>query len=94
LLLDLQRVPAADLRKIPANTWHRFQRLAEQTTAALVVLTREPMVEAAQARITIPARWSLSAQRQRRSTLLKDLPAQVFARRSLKIHPPAEKFSA
>lgn len=81
VLLDLQAAPPAQLRRIPANTWHRFQRLAEQTTAAFVVLTPEPMVEAAQARIAGAGGWTLAAQRRGRHELLADASWRVFPRR-------------
>jgi len=82
VLLDFQASPAAELRRIPANTWHRFQRLAEESSMALVVLTRQPMVEAAQVRIAAAGDWTLDAQRQARRDLLAALPAQVFLRRT------------
>jgi hypothetical protein len=84
VMLDLQAVPPAQLRRIPANTWHRFQRLAEQTTAAVVVLTPQPMVEAAQVRITGAGAdgngWTLAAQRRWRHELFSDATWRVFPR--------------
>jgi hypothetical protein len=80
ILLDLQGVPAAQLRRIPANTWHRFQRLAEQTTSALVVLTPQPTVESARVRIATSGRWTLAAQRRWRSELIAEMPVRVFPR--------------
>lgn len=83
VLLDLQAVPPAQLRRIPANTWHRFQRLAEQTTAAVVVLTPHPMVEAAHVRITGESRWTLAAQRRWRHELFAGAAWRVFPRRTV-----------
>lgn len=82
VLLDLQAVPLAQLRRIPANTWHRFQRLAEQTTAAFVALTPEPMVEAAQVRIASANGWTLAAQRCWRHELIAGASWRVFPRRT------------
>jgi hypothetical protein len=83
LLLDLQRITRAQLgRKSPASTWHRFQRLAEQTSVACLILTRQPLVESAQVRIALQRRWTLAAQRQRRSELAAGLKAQVIPRRA------------
>ena len=82
VLLDLQAAPPAQLRRIPANTWHRFQRLAEQTTAAVVVLTPQPMVEAAHVRITSDSKWTLAAQRRRRHELIAGTSWRVFPRRT------------
>ncbi len=81
VMLDLQAVPARDLQRIPANSWHRLQRLVEQTAAALVVLTRQPIVEAAQVRIAGKKRWTLDDQRRWRHDLLTDVPWQVYPRR-------------
>lgn len=82
VMLDLQAAPARDLQRIPANAWHRLQRLAEQTAAAIVVLTRQPTVEAAQVRIATQQRWTLDAQRHRQRDLLAEMPWQVFPRRT------------
>lgn len=81
VLLDLQTLPARALRRIPASTWHRFQRLVEPTGTALVVLSRQPMVEAAQWRIAVRNGWSLDAMRERRRGLVEQIDAQIFARR-------------
>jgi hypothetical protein len=91
ILLDLQAVPSAQLRRIPANTWHRFQRLAEQTTAAVVVLTPQPIVEAAQVRITGAGGWTLAAQRRWRHELLSAESWRVFPRRPAISHPTARE---
>ncbi len=89
VLLDLQAVPPAQLRRIPANTWHRFQRLAEQTTAAFVVLTTGPIVEAAQVRITGACEWNLAAQRRWRHELIAGAAWRIFPRRTAHAHPRA-----
>ena len=87
VMLDLQAVPPAQLRRIPANTWHRFQRLAEQTTAAVVVLTPQPMVEAAHVRITGAGKWMLAAQRRWRHELIADAAWRVYPRRTTHADP-------
>lgn len=81
VLLDLQMAAPRQLRGIPSSTWHRFRRLAEPTTTALVILTRRPMVEAAQVRIATGSSWTLEAMRQRRSALVSRLGGRVFDRR-------------
>jgi hypothetical protein len=82
LLLDLQPLPLRNLRRIPASTWHRFQRLIEPTGTVLVVLTPQPIVEGAAVRIAIRNRWPLSSLRRRRAALLAEIQAQIFARRN------------
>ena len=87
VLLDFQAVPIAQIRRIPASTWHRFQRLAEQTAGALVVLTPQPMVESARVRIATGGRWTLAAQRRWRGELVEEMPVRVFPRQSPALHP-------
>ena len=89
IMLDLQAVPPRQLQRIPANTWHRLQSLAEQTTAAVVVLTPQPIVEAAQVRISAGEGWTLAAQRRWQRDLIAMARWHVFARRSVGHHPPA-----
>lgn len=80
LVLDLQ---GAELRGVPANTWHRFQRLVEQGSMALAVFTPRPLVEGASVRICVNWRWNFQAIEDRRMQLLASLGARVTSRRSL-----------
>ena len=80
VLLDLQAVPLRSLGRIPASTWHRFQRLTERSGTALVVMTPQPVVEAARVRITLRASWSLSALQRPRRELFANIRAQVYRR--------------
>lgn len=82
LLVDFQALPPVQLGKIPANTWHRFQRLVEQTSLIFVILTKHRAVESAQVRITLDNRWTLDAQRRSRRELAAALQARVVLRRS------------
>jgi hypothetical protein len=80
VLLDLQSAPLRQIRRIHASAWHRLQRLVEQTTSALVVLTPQPMVEGARVRIAMHAHGTLSAQRRWRQDLVAEMSARVFPR--------------
>lgn len=80
VLLDLQTLPLRALGQIPASTWHRFQRLAERSGTALVVLTPQPLVEGARVRVTLRGRWGLEAMRRTRRALIDELEVQVFRR--------------
>ena len=94
VLLDLQTLAPGHLRGIPASTWHRFQRLVEQTSTAFVVLSPRPMVEAAQVRIAMDQQWCLDAMRRRRGSLLMEMKARVFSRREFsKLPEPAQQFA-
>ncbi|HEX8371558.1 MAG TPA: hypothetical protein VF585_02165 [Chthoniobacterales bacterium] len=80
IILDLQWVAPRELQRIPASTWHRFQRVVEQTDVIFAVITAQPMVEGAPVRIAVRSRWDLGAMRVRRSQLLTQLELQVFTR--------------
>jgi hypothetical protein len=82
LLMDFQSVPPAQLGQVPASTWHRFQRLVEQTPLVFIILTRQRSVESAQVRIALSNRWTLQAQRRSRRELVEGLQARLTLRRT------------
>lgn len=94
LLLDFQLTPERELQRIPASTWHRFQRLVETTGMAFVILTSHPLIEGAKVRIAIRQRWSLEAMKQRRHLLMERLTAQVFRRPQFSTFRETEQQSA
>jgi hypothetical protein len=83
VLLDLAANPAVQLRKIPATTWYRFQRLIEQTSAICVVMTPRVMVTPAQVRMTLRSRFSLKALEREPQELLSELKVEVAETRRL-----------
>jgi hypothetical protein len=78
--LDLRMLAVKEVRRIPASTWHRFQRLAEASETALLVFSLQPTVEGAQVRVAAPRRWSLKAMEQRRHALTQEMELRVFKR--------------
>jgi hypothetical protein len=80
LFLDLRIVPMRELRKIPISTWHRFHRVIENSSTALVVFTPRPMIESAPTRIAITQSFPLSALREERSKLIAQLNLRVYER--------------
>jgi hypothetical protein len=80
IVLDLAGVPPAQLRKIPVNTWHRFQRVVEESRVTMVVLSLRPMVEGARVRIEAEGRLGLDAMRLRRNELSSRMAVQVRQR--------------
>jgi hypothetical protein len=94
ILLDLQLAPRREVCRIPASTWHRFQRLVEPTQTAFVVLTNQPAIEGAKVRILLRQRWTLTALRERRWRLLDRLSAQFFTRRQFPSAAEHERKSA
>ena len=61
VFLDLTLNPDVQLRKIPAPTWYRFQRIVEESTTTFIVFTPRAMVSPAEVRITLRSRFNLSA---------------------------------
>ena len=59
VLLDLALNPEPQLRKIPAPTWYRFQRIVEESTAVCIVFTPRAMVAPAEVRVTLRSRFAL-----------------------------------
>jgi hypothetical protein len=80
IILDLQMLPMPQLRRIPASTWHRFQRVIEPTDTVLAVLTPQPLVEGAAARMAIHTGLTLEAMHLPRTTLWEHLDVKVFER--------------
>jgi hypothetical protein len=85
LLLDLQGLPARQLQRIPANTWHRFHRVVESSATVLLVLTPRPLVEGAPCRIAVRLEAPWQALTTPRPRLLETLNAQIFERGSEEI---------
>lgn len=83
LLVDLQGAELRGGLRIPASTWHRFQRVVEQGDMALAVFTPRPLVEGASVRITVDWRWEFEAMAERRTQILTRLSARVSSRRSI-----------
>ncbi len=78
VMLDLQSLPVKQLRRIPASTWHRFHRIAEQGSTALAVFTPAPMIEGVRLRVAAENRWRLKDMTRRRHLLMQDLKLRVF----------------
>jgi hypothetical protein len=88
VLLDLAINPAAQIRKIPATTWFRFQRILEQTSTVCAVLTPHLIVSPAQLRIALqPVRFALDTLEREPEERLHELKVEVSdARRFREIH--------
>ena len=80
VVLDLQMLPMPQLRRIPASTWHRFQRIIESTATVLAILTPQPMVEGAATRMAIHSELALDAMHFPRPALWKNLNVRIFER--------------
>lgn len=60
VILDLILNPPDELRRIPATSWYRLQRLVESAPTAFVVMSRHNMVASARTKIVLENRWTLS----------------------------------
>jgi hypothetical protein len=79
LLLTLN--PAGELRRIPANTWHRLQMLAEKSAATVLVFTPQGQIGNARLRLSVGGSFPLEKLHQSRNELWPDLRIQVERRR-------------
>jgi hypothetical protein len=77
VLLDLALAPAAELRKVPAPTWYRFQRIVEERGVTCIVFTPRPMVAPAQMRVTWPAALTLDDLSRDADDLVESLDIEV-----------------
>ena len=77
VLLDLAASDERQLRKIPATTWHRFQRLIEITSTVCIVFTPHHLVARAQTQIKLHSRLSLDAFAHEAEQLLPALKMEV-----------------
>ncbi len=78
VLLDLALNPEAQLRKIPAPTWYRFQRIVEESAATFIVFTPRAMVSPAEVRVTLRSRFGLSAVEADQLKLTMELEFEVM----------------
>jgi hypothetical protein len=77
VLVDLKMAPLAQLRRISATTWYRFQRLVEETDTTCLVFTPAPMVGPEQTRIDCSARFSLEALDRDTAECARELKLEV-----------------
>lgn len=59
VILDLVLNSVEELRRIPATSWYRLQRLVEPAPTAFVVMSRHNMVASARTKIVLENRWTL-----------------------------------
>jgi hypothetical protein len=75
VMFDLVLNPKAELRRIPATTWYRFQRILEQTSTVCLVLTPWTMIAPARARLNLNSRFSLDTLDDEPETAAQKLEA-------------------
>jgi hypothetical protein len=83
VVLDLHVNPAGQLRKIPSTIWYRLQRIVEQTASAFLVITPQPMVGSARAKLSLKSRFTLDALEQEQPELLARVEIQAGRMRKM-----------
>jgi len=79
VLLSLN--PISELKRIPANVWHRLQMLAEKSAVTVLVFTPYAQVGCARLRISVGGAFPLARLHHNRAKLLPDLNLHVERRR-------------
>jgi hypothetical protein len=82
VVMDLRSNDEKQLRKVPSTTWYRFQRIAEQGTTALVVLTPRAMVNSAEVRVQISAQLKLDDLEKEHEELVTKLEFDLIRSQS------------
>ncbi len=83
VLLDLRMNDALQLRRIPSSSWHRFQRLVEATSTALLVITPHALVSSARIRLKVTSRFGVDALNELQSDLLRKIQIELDHAQSL-----------
>ncbi|MEO7300163.1 MAG: hypothetical protein ABI042_16485 [Verrucomicrobiota bacterium] len=94
VLLDLALNPAKQLRKIPATTWYRLQRIAETTPTIFVAITPQPIVSCAQIRLNLTRQFSLEDVDLEDQRLLAKLKPELAQHRLILGEPPEKRAEA
>jgi hypothetical protein len=60
VILDLVLNAAEELRRIPATSWYRLQRLVEPSATAFLVMSRHNLVPSARTKLVLENQWQLA----------------------------------
>jgi hypothetical protein len=78
VVLDLRDVPARELQRTPASSWHRLHRLAERQPAAVLVQTGRAIVPAVARRLALTSPLSRPERTPERKELAARLVPEVL----------------
>jgi hypothetical protein len=81
ILVLLTLNPLSELRRIPANAWHRVQMLAEKSASTVLVFTPFPQIGCARLRLSVGGDFPLSKLHRCRSELISGLALNIERRR-------------
>lgn len=79
--LDLADNPAKELRAIPATTWFRLQRIAEENGLACLIFTPGPLVASAHARLLLRRPLTLTTLDAPSAELIASLDLELVRQR-------------
>lgn len=82
VVMDLRRLPERELRRTPATTWYRLQRVIEQSEMAVLVHTDFALVPCATRRLVLSQPMTLAALAEERWPLASGLQVRLQLQRS------------
>jgi hypothetical protein len=83
-ILDLKQNSAAELQKIPGQTWYRLQRITEEMQTTLFLLTRHPMAASAGVTLQVSSALALKDLSTFSSDLIASLSFEVHRRKAFR----------
>ena len=89
-ILDFKLNPITDLRKIPATTWYRWQRVTAETQTALLFFTPTYISGSSSFALTLTTQWQLNDLTELFTDLLTQLDWDVIYRKHLATMRSAE----
>jgi hypothetical protein len=89
-ILDFKLNPIADLRKIPATTWYRWQRVTAETQTSLLFFTPTYISGSSSFALALTTQWQLSDLTELSTDLQAQLDWDVIYRKHLSTMRSAE----
>ena len=89
-ILDFKLNPITDLRKIPATTWYRWQRVTAETQTSLLFFTPTYISGSSSFALTLTTQWQLNDLTELSTDLLTQLDWDVIYRKHLATMRSAE----
>jgi hypothetical protein len=77
VILDLKMNAPAQLRKISATAWYRLQRILQQSSTVLVVLSPFPLAGSAEVRLSLESQLTLAALERDETEVSADLKFEL-----------------
>ena len=83
LVIDLLSPPTHEVRKIPATSWQRLNRLIESNDSSVIVFHRYPLIPCVRLRLLVTSRFTLDHFDQGRNELLQHLQIRLDLQRKM-----------